>query len=190
MKGYIYVKDNKIEEIKSLNFIVGGWVSKNSTATFMLEFCDSNEKVIDSVTIPKGNYEHLKNQVETFNQGMEYIIRKLMSNFDFEIKKYERDTIWYYSRNLNLSRRRIRNDVLMQFDNEEWHELIKELTDKFNQDNHCEAFLLGEELEYCCLKDIAENRLRYEELSIAYNKYQDRLIEYLNEKSEGDENGN
>lgn len=186
MKGYIYCKENKIEEIKSLNFSVKGWNSKNSTATFMIEFCNEKDIVIDSVSIPKTNYEHLKNQVETFAQGMEYIIKKLSFNFDFEIRKYERDTIWYYSRNLELSRRRIRNDILMTFDNEEFEELIKELVDKFNTDNNCEAFLLGEELEHCCVIDNAKNRLRYEELRLMYNKYQDSLIEFLNQRNESE----
>ena len=184
MKGYIYCKEEKIEEIKRLNFSVKGTYGKKENTKYYVELCNGEDIVIDSISVPKTNYEHLKNQVSTFTQAMEYILKKVPNLLTFNIVKYERDTIWYYSRNLELSRRRIFEDITIDLDKEDFLDIIDRMVVKFNKEYNCEAFILGDMKDHICLKDIAVNRMRYEELRKAYNRYQDIIIESINK--EGD----
>lgn len=179
MKGYVYIKDNTYEEIRMFNLSVNGW---SSNAKYNIELCNEKNEIIDSIVVTKSIYEHLKNQVATFNQGMEYILKKLKDKLNFKIEKFERDTIWYYSRNIELSRRRIYGDVISNISLEAFMNIAEKWLEKFCEDNQCEIFLLGKNKRHCCVKENAYYKLRYEDLRIKFNEYQDKLIEYVNRK--------
>ena len=182
MKGYVYKKNDKYEEIKSLQFVVSGWVGKN--ANFQINLLNEKEELIDSLNVDKRVYEHLKNQTKTFTQCMEYILRKL--KFDFEIIKYERDTIWYYSRKIELSRRKIYNDIIVDLDLDKFLIIAKVWLERFCLENHCNIELLGTNQRHCVIEDNAYYKVRYEELRERFNKWQDKLVDTLNEGFEND----
>lgn len=177
MKGYVYAnkKLNLYQEIRGINF-----VKDDNTKTYYIELLNSQDVPIDAVPMPRVAYFYLKQHVTLLNQALEYLIRKCMDKVEFTIEKYEKDTMQFYNGNLELSRRHILADITIPIDIDEYYLLANDELDTFNEENNIEVWLEGRSDRHCVIKDTDENRLRYEDLRVKFNKMQDEFIDYIN----------
>ena len=182
MKGYIYIdkKNDYYKEIRNINFSVE---KEEAITNYYIDLCDENELVIVSVPINRSMYFYMKQHIERFNQGMEYLIKKVLSKSDIfvEIQKFEKETIQYYKGNLELSRRHILWEITNNIDEEIYLGFVDEWLDKFKNLTGVEIELLGRSGRHCCIKDTDKNRLNYESLKNQFNSFQDDFVSFIND---------
>lgn len=182
MKGYIYIdkKNDYYKEIRNINFSVE---KEDNLTNYCIDLCDEDDLVIVSVPINRTMYFYMKQHIERFNQGMEYLIKKVLSKSDIfiEIQKFEKETIQYYKGNLELSRRHILWEITNNIDEESYRGFVDEWLDKFKNLTGVEIELLGRSGRHCCIKDTDKNRLNYESLKDQFNSFQDDFVYFIND---------
>lgn len=182
MKGYMFVdrKNDYYKEIRNINFSVE---KEDNLTNYCIDLCDEEDLVIVSVPINRTMYFYMKQHIERFNQGMEYLIKKVLSKSDIfiEIQKFEKETIQYYQGNLELSRRHILWEITNNIDEESYRGFVEEWLDKFKQLASVEVELLGRSGRHCCIKDIDKNRFYYANLKEQFNSFQDDFVSFIND---------
>lgn len=182
MKGYMFVdrKNDYYKEIRNINFSVE---KEDNLTNYCIDLCDEDDSVIVSLPINRTMYFYMKQHIERFNQGMEYLIKKVLSKSDIfiEIQKFEKETIQYYQGNLELSRRHILWEITNNIDEESYSGFVEEWLDKFKNLTGAEVELLGRSSRHCCIKNIDKNRFYYANLKEQFNSFQDDFVSFIND---------
>ena len=96
--------------------------------------------------------------------------------------EYDKDDLWFYNGNLELSRKRIKNDVVVDITDKEYWELANKYLADFSLLNNVKVILLGKNKKHCCVEDNAMNRYRYAKLKNEFSLLQDKFVEELNSR--------
>ena len=124
------------------------------------------------------NFFYLKT-ITNFFRAIEYVISKC--KFDgIKIETYNKDTIWFYNYNLELSRRHILQEIKRDISSTDYWQVVNMWLDTFANDYGVEITLLGRGKRHCCIEDNARNRYLYAMLYEEFNKMQDTFVEILN----------
>ncbi len=76
-------KNDYYKEIRNINFSVE---KEDNLTNYCIDLCDEEDLVIVSLPINRTMYFYMKQHIERFNQGMEYLIKKVLSKSDIFIE--------------------------------------------------------------------------------------------------------
>jgi hypothetical protein len=174
MKGYLALTKTDCFEIKEIDLCT--WKENNKTC-YGVNF---GYDLIEQLPIDCFNYLK-KLDCNNFNKVIKYIAKKVKIS-SFTLLEYDKDDLWFYNGNLELSRKRIKNDIVVDITDKEYWELANRYLTDFSLLNGVEVILLGKNKKHCCISDNAINRYKYAKLKQEFGLLQERFVEDLNSR--------
>lgn len=174
MKGYIALNKTECFEIKELDLCT--WKENNKTY-YGINFGNG---LVEQ--LPNDIFNYLKKlDCNNFNKAIKYLLKRFKPT-TFTLLEYDKDDLWFYNGNLELSRKRIKNDVVVDITDKKYWELANKYLADFSLLNNVEVILLGKNKKHCCVEDNAMNRYRYAKLRQEFSLLQDKFVEELNSR--------